>query len=435
MQPKTKEQKLVYSLHKKIPEICKTKIDWGKENLFEHLIYTTKKDCTCLECGYKWPKKGTYLADRMTCPKCNKQRDISKVRKRTFKEDDHFKIITTFQGYQVIRFVHIMRYLKVGVPAVYECEEVVQHWISPKGKRTIISMLSSGFNAWRNYWYWSGDMQVRASLSDSYFPQSITYPKQKIIPEIIRNGFTNEYFKIHPSSFFTMILSDPKAETLLKSGQLKLLASYYQYKNEIKKYWPSIRICLRNNYRISDPSTWMDQMKYLEQDNKDLLNAKYVCPKNLMKEHQKYIEKERKQWERERKQQEIEHRLKQIEEMAKENILYQKKKKKFLDFSIETKTLCIGVLKTVQDFYDESKELHHCLFSSRYYDRNESLILSARKGDNILETIEISLKEFKIVQCRGKHNQPTPYHNKIINLVNENMHRIKQLKSKRKETA
>ena len=248
-----------------------------------------------MECGHKWKEKTFLLQtiDGMTCPKCKKQRKIDKTRKRVFKSDDHFRIITTFHEYQVIRFVHIFQYLKVGQPAIYNCQEVVQHWISPKGKRTIIAKLSSGYNNYRNFWYWSGKMEVRSTDGDTYYPCSKTYPKQKIMPEIIRNGFTNEYHDLHPSNFFKFILTTPRAETLLKAGQIKLFTYYYSKRDLIDKYWPSIRICLRNNYIITDASTWIDQLEYLKKYGKDLLNAKYVCPDDLDKEHAKYIKKER----------------------------------------------------------------------------------------------------------------------------------------------
>jgi len=422
MKPKTKEQKYVYSLHKKIPKITNTMIEWGKEELFYHHVYTTKKECTCFECGHKWPEKRSLLAeiDGLTCPKCNKQRKIDRTRKRVFKSDDHFKILTTFKGYQVIRFVHIMQRLKVGIPAIYYCDEVIQHWISPTGKRTIIAKLSSGFNSYRNYWYWSGEMQVRSTDAESYYPRSIFYPKQKIIPEIIRNGFTNEYHNLHPSNFFKLILSEPNAETLLKAGQIALFKYCHGSKDIIKKHWPSIKICMRNNYIVKDASMWFDQLRYLEMDGKDLHNAKYVCPKNLDKEHQVYIERERKKREKEN----IE---RQIAFIKKETVKYRRKKRKFLGFAIKKDKISIEVLKTVKEFFDEGQEMHHCVYSGRYYDNKDTLILSAKLEKQRLETVEVSLKDFEIKQCRGKYNKNTEYHDTIINLVNSNINKIKQL--------
>lgn len=43
-----------------------------------------------------------------------------------------------------------------------------------------------------------------------------------------------------------------------------------------------------------------------------------------------------------------------------------------------------------------------------------------------IETIEVSLKTFKVVQSRGVQNTNTPYHDEIIQLVNNNINLIKQ---------
>ena len=428
MKPKTKEQKLVYSLHKKIGKVSNTHLTWGKEELFYHTIHATKNECTCMECGHKWKEKTSLLEiiDGMTCPKCNKQRKLDKTRKRVFMADDHFRILTTFREYQVIRFVHIFQTLRVGQPANYQCDEVVQHWISPKGKRTIVAKHSSGYNYYRNYWYWSGRMEVRSTDGYAFYPRSETYPKQKIIPEIIRNGFTNEYHDLHPSNFFKFILSTPRAETLLKAGQLKLFTFYHNKKDAVDRYWPSIRICLRNNYMIKDPSIWIDQMEYLERDGKDLLNAKYVCPDNLDKEHSKYIQKERIQRAKEEKK-------RQIEKMIEDNIQYEKNMSKYFGFFVSNDTIDVKVLQSIEEFYDEGKILHHCVYSRSYYEDKDTLILSARKNDKRLETIQLDLSNMKIVQSRGLQNQPTKYHDEIINLINNNIPAIRALKRKRQK--
>lgn len=53
-----------------------------------------------------------------------------------------------------------------------------------------------------------------------------------------------------------------------------------------------------------------------------------------------------------------------------------------------------------------------------YYDKD--------KQGRRIETVEVNTKTFQVVQSRGVCNQNTPYHNEIINLVNNNMYRIRQ---------
>ena len=58
----------------------------------------------------------------------------------------------------------------------------------------------------------------------------------------------------------------------------------------------------------------------------------------------------------------------------------------------------------------------------------ESLILSAKdKAGNRIETIELSLKTFKVVQSRGVCNTNTPMHDEIIELVNKNINLIRKV--------
>lgn len=76
---------------------------------------------------------------------------------------------------------------------------------------------------------------------------------------------------------------------------------------------------------------------------------------------------------------------------------------------------------------DEGEAMHHCVHKMGYYKKENSLILSAKdkKGKRI-ETIEIDLKTFRVVQSRGVNNDNTPKHDEIIRLVNNNMDLIRK---------
>ena len=49
-----------------------------------------------------------------------------------------------------------------------------------------------------------------------------------------------------------------------------------------------------------------------------------------------------------------------------------------------------------------------------------------RYNDKRIETVEVDLKQFKVVQCYGACDKFTLYHDRIVNLVNNNMNMIKQ---------
>jgi len=81
------------------------------------------------------------------------------------------------------------------------------------------------------------------------------------------------------------LLSDSRAETLLKAGQTDLLR-YFTNGNfsKIDDYFSSVKICIRNFYIVKDASLWRDYIDLLRSFWKDLHNAKYVCPADLKAE-------------------------------------------------------------------------------------------------------------------------------------------------------
>ena len=81
--------------------------------------------------------------------------------------------------------------------------------------------------------------------------------------------------------------------------------------------------------------------------------------------------------------------------------------------------------------------MHHCVAQCHYYQKVDSLILTARDAQgNRLETIEIDLKSFKIIQSRGVCNQDSPKHKEIVKLMNAHMGDVKRLaRPKTKKTA
>lgn len=87
-------------------------------------------------------------------------------------------------------------------------------------------------------------------------------------------------------------------------------------------------------------------------------------------------------------------------------------------------------LMSVAEFKEEGRVLKHCVYSSEYYKKEDSLIMSVRdaKSDERVETIEINLREFKLEQARGLENRPSHRHDQIIDAVNKKlMPRIKEM--------
>lgn len=89
--------------------------------------------------------------------------------------------------------------------------------------------------------------------------------------------------------------------------------------------------------------------------------------------------------------------------------------------------LFVIVLKTLEDYKREGDMQHHCVYTNGYYGKPNTLILSARMKDapdKPVETVEISLKTGKILQCFGACNQYTDYHDEIRKLVSKNSYKF-----------
>lgn len=422
MKPKTRIQKEVAGLFHKLPELTEKQTAYAFEHCFKHYAHRTKGGIlTCTECGHRW-KSEHRLAESLcgcTCPHCGKELEVLDSRKRVFKNTEYFSIITTCKHFQVIRFffVHIDR--KVCHPAKYSITEVVQRWIAPDGKTETVARLRCMHLFYCDLWNEWSDMEIRGNkkLRAYDIAPICTYPTIRVIPEVKRNGFKGDYHNILPYDLFKAILSDCRAETLLKAGQYPMLRYDIYHSFNIVEYWASVKICIRNGYTIANGSMWRDTIDLLRHFGKDTNCPKYVCPADLKAEHDKLVKKRNRQRERERTEQQ---RQKAIEDEKN----YLKAKGIFFGLVFSDNLIRIKVIESVEEMIEEGRMMHHCV--GGYHNRENSLILSATIDGRRIETIEVSLKTLEVVQCRGVCNENTEYHDRIVNLVNSNVNLIRQ---------
>lgn len=423
MKPKNKFQQHVVELSKQLPKITEPQQRWAFKHCFDHIgKLNAKGEIICLECGHKWKGNGSQLAETLLgckCPNCSTQLSINSSRQRVFKNVEYFGIITICGEFQVIRYFYIDVYRKVGDPARYSCSEVVQRWLSPKGKEATIARLRAMSIMYYDIWNFGSALEIRPHHKAHDIDPIHFYPRQRVISEIKRNGFSGEYYGLHPFALFRSILTSNRVETLLKVGQVKLLQHFICYSTQsIDNYWNSIRIAIRNNYTIEDGSIWCDYIDLLSFFGKDTANAKFVCPDNLKLQHDRLMNKRNEREEQLRLEHEFQRAIEQEDS-------FKELKGKFFGITFTDGVICVRVLESVQEYYDEGKAMKHCVGS--YHSRANSLILSATINGKRIETIEISLETLKVVQCRGVCNQNTEYHDRIIKLVNKN---VKQIRSR-----
>ena len=294
-----------------------------------------------------------------------------------------------------------------------------QRWIAPDGKTETVARLRCQSLLYCDLWNEWSSMEIRSNKTFRAYDIDpvCTYPTKRVIPELKRNGFKGDYHNILPYDLFTAILSDRRAETLLKAGQYPMLRYYIRSSFDMGQYWNSIKICIRNSYTISDGSMWRDTINLLQHFGKDTNSPKYVCPADLKAEHDKWVAKRNLQRERERTEKE---RQRAIEDEKD----YLKAKGMFFGLVFSDSLICIKVIESVAEMVEEGRMMHHCV--GGYHDKANSLILSATIDGKRIETIEVSLTTLKVVQSRGVCNSNTEYHDRIIRLVEDNAGLIQQ---------
>jgi hypothetical protein len=427
MKPKTKIHFEILKLHNKLPKITQIQANWAYKQCFKLYVWKTKHKAVCFECGHAWNQETDLIAKLfpIVCPKCKKKLEMLDSHAWRKTEDEYFQVVTSIGDYQVIRLVQMYKHCMKGVASHYAYHELYQHWIKGDGQFFIMSEHFNSMGQWCQGmgWSWIGPMELRADyrgvFHDRYFiGPSVTYPRIKIHPNIIRNGWAKEEFGYSLSAFFRMLLSYPKFETFLKAGQYGLVKEFTHYESKIAEYWTQIKICMRRDYRIDDPSMWFDYIGLMKHFHKNIYDPSLICPRELDKAHNILMTAKRLNDEA--------NRIASQEKADMDNLEYRKAKKKLMGLIFTDGEITIVPLKNVMDFKNEERILDHCVYSSEYHKKDTSFMMSARIGTERLETLEVSLRDFKVKQCRGYDNKDSAYHSKILKLIEQSLPEIRK---------
>lgn len=422
MKPKNKLQKQVVEASRTLPKLTKKQIQWGYDHAIQYVGRRTDKGTiTCTKCGHSFEGMGELAISLLgcECPNCQSKLIVKTTKKRTFDDSYYLNIITAHKGYQVIRTIMFSYKSKIGEPTKLSYSEVMQRWIAPDGKHYTFARLRQTMGTYCiDSWIFHTPLELRNENSNNKFCINVydkigslgeVYPRQKLISELKRAGYKKALYGQRQLDLFRTLLSDSRAETLIKAGYTKLLERIMNtgWKN-IDNYWQSIKIAIRNKYRITNAILWCDYIDMLRLFGKDLHNAKYVCPTNLKAEHDRYVIKRAKA-----------DALAEIEKQLEKEAEYREAKARFFGLVFSDGTISIHVLESVAEIIEEGQAMHHCV--AGYHSKADSLILSACIDGKRIETIEVSISQLKVIQSRGVCNKNTKHHNQIIQLVEQNI--------------
>ena len=420
MRPRTLREKHIVELNGRLCPLTTLQMNWALNSTINHYGYRLKNGmCTCMKCGHEWleTRNGICL-----CPECGTRIEIKDTKERVIRDKSYFNVITTIEDYQVVRMFLMIVEMRKGMKAKPAYLEIGSYWIDPKGNATVIG-LQRTLGHYIDSFAFGSPLEIRRD-NDAFqhIADQWVYPRIKATDTIKRNGFKGSCHHIHPVTMFQELLTNPKAETLMKANEIELLrylCARPTYKADIETYWNTIKIANRNGYKVKDSQMWMDYIKMLERCGKDIQSPKYICPANLKEEHDRYM----------RKVHILEDKKIRAEDIRKaqeREASFKEQKEKFFGIRINDGEIEVKVLESVEEYRQEAESQHICLFSAAYDQREDSLIFSARIDGRIIETIEVDLKTLKVVQSRGVCNKNTAYHDRIINLINANAHLIKE---------
>ena len=270
-------------------------------------------------------------------------------------------------------------------------------------------------------------MEVRPNptyVYQHYVNLSYTYLYNKSVEGAYR--YAADYMKQDKLYRWYRFLScDKFAETIIKLRPQ--LAEHMIYNGRYDKaYINAVRIAIRHNYDIINPSRYFDLIRMLANLKCDLNNPHFVCPEDFEHTHQWAVEASMSEDERRRREAERTRLLQDMQKKEKQNADYINRCNRFFGVEITDGTISCRVLRSVADFFEEGTAMHHCVYANEYYAKKNSLILSARINDKRIETVEVDLQQMKVVQCYGACDKFTIYHDRIVSLVNDNMNIIKQ---------
>jgi hypothetical protein len=425
MKPQTKLHHQVFGVSVLLTPLTENAKALAIKNVFKKYGTTSRKTIFCLECSHSW-KDATLFGTKLktlVCPSCSEKIEILNS-STEFRSVSYFTKIEAKDNFQITRIFVANKYMKKSQPPIVSTTEVIQHFTDLSGRITTMAMPVHGMTMYYDSWRYGSELSImpndfctsnRGRIEGDY-----TLPRPTFLKEVTRNGFNGKYYSLAHQNLFSILLKYPQAETLLKSDQVEFIKHFSSRETQIKKYWNSIKICIRNGYKIQDATIWLDYVKLLEEFGKDLTSVKYVCPTDLHKAHDKLMDKKRRINDKLRAE-ELKLKIKDQEKA------YKKAKKQYFGICFSNGTISIKVLDSVKEFIKEGDTLKHCIYTNEYFDKKNSLILSARIDNKPIETIEFSLSEMKILQARGLQNKASKYNKEIKSLVLDNLYQIQKI--------
>lgn len=401
--------------------LSNAQMQWALNYTINHFAYRLKNGkAVCLKCGHEWNANEGVCR----CPHCGISLEVKTTKERVRKDKSYFNIITAKGGYQVIRMFLMSVELRKGMVAEPSFQEIGQYWLDENGNATVVGLRRTIGWYVDSFDYCSKLELRRDNDAFQFIADQWVYPRIKVTDTIKRNGFDGHTYDINPLTLFKELLTNPKAETLMKSGDVEMLRYLCHSPfnaDEIDFYWKSIKVAKRAGFEFEDAQMWMDYIKMLERMGKDLHSPVLVAPQDLQTVHDLYsakVERQRIKAQREKDRKKAEADEAKFEEL----------KGRYIGLVMTDGEIVVHTLNSVAEYYDEGSRQHICVGSAGYYLKENSLVFTAKIKGQTIATIEISLSDYSIIQCRAFANKVCKYQDRIAKIIKDNTKMIAERK-------
>ena len=448
MKPRSGVERMFIGYAEELPPPREAVAKWAYRHCFKPVALWWKhrgrnnQEIWCQCCGHREPCDGWLVmsSDVWVCPECGARCGV-RDRKTHGKLVSATALVSTlevFRGVQVVRTFEASRVnYNDGGKTGYGITELHQIWLLESGREIITTR---GYDRSCNYfrWHYGAAYSIgrHSSGAGGYYcfedvydiNDNWLYPRMNISRYFRSRSIDRDRVrwlignKVNVCDAFRRIARDPRLETLLKTGYQALFIHFVKADISPDGYWKSVNVCHRNGYAIDDAILWCDHIDMLDELGLDTHNPKYICPEDLHGEHDRMSRRLTRKREREKLRRDI-------AAAAKEEGRFRKMRGAFFEISFPGEHVTVVPLRSVREVAEEGNRLHHCVFSMEYYKKENSLLLSARSNDTHrpVETVEVDLKSFRILQSRGSCNQHSAFHGEILSLVNSGMSSIRKI--------
>lgn len=437
MRPRTGIERML--LNEPFAPLPQKTMDWARRNLFMPSGVTwiqgrgrgRVRVVWCMECGRMETVPAVLATDPAMsggweCPSCHSLITTHNEPKAVkIQSDTRLMSILEVRGeWQVFRCFDMRRVRTAGGNMERTAVELFRIFVNGKGTEHIVArQYTRGYNYlhWGEGWMiarHNGHITGYYAYEDMYDLKGVPIaPGGRIHPELRMRGLDVRILrnpKYDPASLARCVARFPQAETLLKSGQVTLLEDVINHGKHsgVIRHWSSVKIALHHGYGLhkANLTMWLDHLDGLVREGKDVRNPHHICPADLRHEHDRQIQREQA-------------RRKVIDRQALDAADKELRKRiaAIMDVVVTEGDISIRPLRSVEEFREEGKALHHCVFANKYYSKPGSIILGASVRGERAETVELNAHSLEILQCRGDHNGDSPYHDKIMKLLKANV--------------